>query len=532
MGAFRRHYSGVLRPVVARTGVSYDIERSVTVTVRAMVLALPLSCASAIVLGLLVDPALLLVAAAPGAVYAAPGAALRLRVAERRARAEEEAAYFLCYVNIMQTVGHDLYHAFAMLRGGIFRSMERDSREIVKRVRVLGVTRAESLSRYADGHPYGKFREFVDGYLAKTASVGGVPEYTAAKAGFFFGEYTGAWRRYERSAQEIFSGIMMVSIILPMMIMLSAMIGTAGSLGTLMAAGTMISPLISVLMIAALNSAQPATGATLPLPAAAPAAGVLAGAVLYAAGAGAGMALAAALLAASAANAALTWRAARRAASVDAALPEFARDITEMSRTGSNVRSILTEQARRGAYRGHFGSVVSRMAADLRVGVPLEDAVSRTGEASSRFRFLMFLLERTYSTGGGSPAIFSMISEFIGGVHQAQEQVRRSLAPLCAIVYASPLLILGIAHAMSGMMSGGAGAAPGVAFSGGADLGDPSLLGGLELMAASVALPMGFVAAKVSSYTVRNTVPPAITSACTILSMWLAPALVDSLGVF
>ena len=534
---FRRHTSKTLRPVVLKTGVSYDVESAVTLTTRLMILALPASVAAALVMGLLVDPLFLAILVAPLVIYMAPNVTLRLRIMERKTKAEEEAAYFLCYVNIMQTVGHDLYHAFEDVGGsGIFPAMEKDSMEIVKRVRMLGITKSESLSQYATNHPFIKFRDFVDGYLAKIASVGGVPQYTAAKAEFFFKEYQGAWKRYEKSAQEIFSGIMMISIILPMMILLSAMIGTGESLGNLMTIGTVISPLISMAMITMLNGTQPATGTPLPIPIIGPIAGAGVGFMMFLAGVGAGTTIGAAFLVMAITNTAFTRGKVRRIATIDRMLPEFMRDVTEMSKTGSNINHIITEQSRRNAYKKQFNDILAKMAADLRMGLRLKDAITNANVSSINFRFLMFLLERTYMTGGGSTGIFSSITEFIAGVHQTREMVKKSLSSLTIIVYMSPFLIIGIAHAMIGMMSGslGSGAgAPGVMFTGGLNIAEnDAFLTGLELMAATTAIPMGFVAAKVSSFTVRDMIPVAVVSMMTILAIEFVPTLIEILDIF
>ena len=534
---FRRHSSKSLRPVVLKTGVSYDVEHAVTLMTRLMVLVLPISAIAAVILGIFVSPFMLAILAAPLVIYLAPNVTLRLRIMERKTKTEEEVAYFLCYVNIMQTVGHDLYHAFEDLGGvGIFPSMEKDSKEIIKRVRMLGITKSESLVTYADNHPFDKFRDFIDGYLAKIASVGGVPQYTEAKAQFFFQEYQGAWKRYEKSAQEIFSGIMMISIILPMMIMLSAMIGTGDSLGNLMTIGTVISPLISMAMITMLNGTQPSTGITLPLPIVGPIGGAFIGVMLILAGIGPGTTLAVTFLVMAVINTVFTRTRIRRMAIIDRMLPEFMRDVTEMSKTGSNINQIITQQSSRKAYKKSFNDILAKMAADLRMGLPLKEAVANAKVKSMNFKFLMFLLERTYMTGGGSTGIFSTITEFIAGVHQTKEMVRKSLSSLTMIVYISPFLIIGIAHAMIGMMSGGLGSgasAPGVMFTGGLTIADnDAFLTGLELMAATTAIPMGFVAAKVSSFTIRDMVPLAITSMMTILAIEFVETIIDVLGIF
>ena len=536
---FRRHSAESLKPVVLKTGVSYDVEHAVTLTTRLMVLVLPISVIAAAILGIFVSPFLLAILAAPLAIYLAPNVTLRLKIMERKTKTEEEVAYFLCYVNIMQAVGHDLYHAFENLGGvGIFPSMEKDSREIIKRVRMLGITKSESLVTYADNHPFEKFRDFIDGYLAKIAAVGGVPQYTEAKAKLFFQEYQGAWKRYEKSAQEVFSSIMIISIVLPLMIMLTAMIGTKETTGNLMAIGTVISPVISMAMVTMLNGTQPSTGTYLPMPIVGPIGGAFIGVMLLLSGVGAGTTLAVSFLVMAVVNIAFTRTKIRSIAIIDRMLPEFMRDVTEMSKTGANINQIITQQSSRNAYKKQFNDILAKMAADLRMGLPLKEAVANAKVRSMNFRFLMFILERTYMTGGGSTGIFSTITEFVAGIHQTKEMVRKSLSSLTMMVYISPFLIMGIAHIMVGMMSSGLGdagdtAVPGAMLTISLGLADnDKFLTGIELMAAMTAIPMGFVAAKISSFTIRNMMPVAITSMMTILAIEFTETLIGVIGIF
>ena len=533
----RRRNADMLTGVVRRTGESYDIERTASLTLRAVIIVAPATMVAGFVLALLYDPLFLVVIIAPLIVYMAPNVSLRLKVQERKSRTEEEVAYFLCYVNIMQTVGHDLYYVFSNLHSEIFPAMTNDAKALVKRVRVLGMTKSEALAEYARTHPFGKFGQFVEGYLAKVTSVGGTPEYTGDKARYFFEEYKGAWQRYEKSAQEMFSGIIMVAIILPMMIMLTAVIGTAETVGMLMVLGTAISPLISIAMVSMLNSSQPATGTPLPLPLVGVVIGALAGIVVFVAGMGPALSIGAACLTGAMANIVTTKRQVGTIRTIEKMLPEFMRDVTEMSKTGSNINRIISEQARKGAYKKAFNDILSKMAADIRIGLPLSDAIENARVRSMNFKFVMFLLEKTYRTGGGTTVIFSAITEFISSVFQTKEHVTKSLTSLTMIVYLAPFLVLGIAHGLLGIMSGseiaGVDLPESIAFSGAGKLAsDEGFFRSMELMTAMMSIPMGLVAAKVSSYTVRDMMPLAIASASTIIAIQTIPFLIDKVGLF
>lgn len=532
----RKASADSLVSLIRAAGTSYDIEGVSTRAARLSVALVPISLAAAVALAALHGPLFLALAAAPAVAYVSPNVSLRLATLERRSRTEEEAAYFLCYVNIMQEVGWDLYASFKSILGErIFAGMERDAKEIVKRVEMLGLTKAASLSEYAEHHPSQSLKQFVDGYLAKLESVGDVPWYTREKVRYFFSEYRNAWTRYARSAQEIMSGVMMVTIILPMMVMMAAMIGTAEIAGTMLMAVTFLSPFVSIVVVVLLNSGQPMTGIVLPFHAAGPAAFAASLAALAAAGAPGGTVIAAAAMVGGLANAVAMRGRIGDEANVERTLPEFLRDITELSKTGSNITEIVTRQARRKAYGGKFGGILRHVTAEMRTGAPFGDAIRGIGHGSVTLRFVFFLLEKTHRTGSGTAQVYAIMTEFIGDVLQIRSHVKRSLSSMAAIVYVSPFLLLGTVHLMLGVMAADTPAEGGltldVPFSGSlSSLADERYVERFEVLAAAVCIPMGLVASKITGHTVKNTVPLAIVGASTVLAIEIIPIAVSAFG--
>ena len=544
----RERNERTLGRLIPHTGVNFDAERHATRSTRIAVALFIPGLAAAVALSVLVHPAFLAGAVAPAGIYMAPYFQLKLMISERRTLIEEEMAYFLCYVNIMQTIGQGLYHSFDQIRGTkIFPGMERDATEVVKRVKLIGVTQNDSLAEYGQHHPSELFRNFVAGYLAKIKSVGDVPSYTKEKAKFFFNEYIGAWHRYEKSATEIFSAVMMISIIMPMMIMFSSMIGTPETASMLLMAGTALSPFISVAMVFMLNKTQPVTGNKLPFAPLSPLVGFGVGVGVAAAGVDPATVIASAFLAGALYNRIIIGERLRSVRTVDSMLPEFLRDVTEMSKAGENISQITIKQSARGAYRGEFGRMLSRIAAAMSMGEPFDRAVSLIRHTSVQVRFIFFLLGRTYSSGAADPDVFNSITEFATRVHQTKDGVTRSLRSLSMIVYASPFLMLGIAHMMIAMFAGGGGADDGT---GGAAMSDAamqmsqadipflssfgsldeSFVEGIAVMAALSCIPIGAVAAKITSYTVKDTMPVAIVSVMVILAVHVLPIFVGMFG--
>lgn len=529
----RRASRSMLERAVHGTGRSHDIPRESLAYTRASLAAVPICAAAGIYPALFHDMMIMLVACGiPPAIYLAPYVRMLAQARERAISTGSEAAFFLSYVHVMQTVGVGLYRSMEMLArsGNAFPAMRRDAVLVCRRV-ATGGTRNDSLAHYSRYHPVPIIRDFVAGYVAKQSSLGDIPGYTAEKARQAFAEYESSWKRYEKGAQEIFGGAMMFAVVLPMMIMLAAMLATAQTVHTLLLAGTILSPAVSCALLAVLGRAQPAAGGP---PGPWPPAfllGVAVGAASHVMGLEPGMAVSLTALAFAVSNAAATRRGLRRVRAADHLLPEFLRDMAEMSRAGRSVSGMMQDLARR--YPGPFGEDLARVVGRMRSGEPLDRALAAARFPTPEARRAAFLLGVTYRTGGGTPAILDTMAEFSGRVLHIKRSVTKSLAPLCGIVYATPFITLGMAHMMLGMFAGGAAAdAPGgdMPFSPISGPAAELYLEGMGTMAAAMSVPMGAVAAKMSSCTVRDTIPLAITSLCCVVALALVPWVVAGHG--
>lgn len=512
---------------IHRSGRTMDTERAATVSTRlALTLAAP--CVTLAYVGATHHYIWAAAAAAPCIVYAAPHIQIWLWTRRRAASCGREAAFFLAYVHIVQTAGGGLYRAFEMLeRAAAFPAMGREAR-IVRRRAAAGDSRNGALLHYSKHHPVPILRDFVAGYVAKQSAVGDVPSYTAEKARQAFVSYEAAWSRYERSAQEMFGGIMMFAIVLPMMIMLSAMLGTPQTVHTLLSAGALISPIVSLVMVLALGGAQPPAGGTPPVWRMSPIPGCCAGIILYMAGAEPAVSVSAAALAFAVSNSIMTAPALRTMVSCERMLPEFLRDMTEMSRTGASVPRMIRRQAARAPYEAPFNHIIRAAAGRMARGMNLAESLE--GAPAPGARFVMFIIGVIHRTGGGTPAILDMVAEFAGRVIQAKESAAKSLAPLCYIVYATPFITLGMAHVMLGIFAGSAAAsAPeaGLPFSPISGDAAESYTRGMGMVAASMSIPMGMVAAKISSHTIRDTRPLCIVSASSLAALTLLPHIME-----
>lgn len=514
-----------------RGGHPMDTERAAVARTR-LALTASVPCAAAAVLGHPHHIAWAAAAAVPAVIYAAPHIAVYGSVRRRAAACGREAAFFLVYVHIVQTAGGGLYRALEMLEraAGAFPAM-RGEAAAVRRMVMAGATRNGALLRYSRSHPVHVIGDFVAGYVTKQSTIGDVPAYTAEKAREAFAGYEAAWGRYEKSVQEIFGGIMMFAVILPMMIMLSAMLGTPQTVHTLLLSGTLLSPLVSVAMVAVLGQAQPPSGGAPRMWAPAAAPGGAAGLLAHAWGAEPGVAISMAALAFAASNSIAAIRSTRAAGSCERMLPEFLRDITEISRTGTGMPRMVRRLAASNPYEAPFARMLNRAAGRMRRGATLSDALDGIFPTFDA-RVAAFLLGVIHRTGGGTPAMLERVAGFAARVRRAKHSVSKSLAPLCGIVYATPFITLGMAHVMLGMFAGGAAdSAPAeqLPFSPMTGAAVESYMRGMGLMATAMSIPMGVVAAKISAHTIRDTRPLCVVSCTNLAALLFLPAALEAM---
>lgn len=514
--------------VVYRSGHAHDIERDAVVYTRASALLL-IPCVMAGVMGSMHYPFLLGIAALPTVTYVMPTIRLHIQGRQRQESVSQEMPFFLVYVHLMQTVGAGLYRALEMIPEKTFPAICVDVAQIRRRV-LTGSTIHDALSHYARYHPVGIMADFVRGYVAKQQALGDVPSYTAQKAQQSFAEYETAWKRYEKNAQELLGGIMMFAIVLPMMVMLSAMLGTSDTISNLLVAGTLMSPAISGMMLVVIHQMQPAGGDSLPVWPVSPGIGAGVGVMLWIMGQEMAIVVSAACGAAAFAAAIRGWGYRARVRADGRMIPEFLRDITEISRTGMSVSQAISRQAASASYDAPFADIIRRISGMMRSGMTLGEALERTPYVTAHTRFVMFLIGVIYRTGGGGPALLHTVSEFADRIYRTKESVSKSLMPLCGIVYAAPFVTLAMAHLMLAMMAGDADIAQGdIPFSPLSHEAIPQYKAGLNLMAAAMAIPMGMVAAKIVSHTIHDTIPVGIASVSSMAAIVGVPVIWEAI---
>ncbi|MDG6986051.1 MAG: type II secretion system F family protein [Nitrososphaerota archaeon] len=488
--------------------------RSVSGGVKGAVVAVPVA-----VLGAAYSPWALLLLLAPAVLFFLPEVKLRDEVAARQEGVERELPFFSVLVGVLGGAGVPLYTVLTDMAGSeVFPSLRKEAALVKRDVGIFGMNPNESFERIAANHPSKRFSGFLLGYTSKARSGGDVPAYLSAESGTFLRELEDSWIRYVARVGIV--GSMMVTVfgVVPLLLMVVGVFSPGFSVFGLAAFTGVGVPLFTLALLYMTSRMQPAgevpprgrapRALALALPGAA--AGVLLGQA-WAAAAGSLFAFFVVY------GVSIRGQLAETRA-MDEGVSRFLRDMLEYKRQDYDLARATIAIEAQGGYDPRFGRVLAKIATRLKAGVPLDEVKF---EGRSRVGKLAFLLLGEMSrSGGGTVDTMFQVSNFADRMIQMRKNAAAEMKPYLVLSYISPLLLaFGVAF-VSGVLDTLRQARP--AFEGvhlaGLQVGavPPGLTEISELLIVVSAASLGLIGAKITDFTVKNTVRAAVNVALAV----------------
>ena len=539
----RERYAAYLR--VYGGGIPYDYDAHAR---KAVHLALTLS---PLVAAPIADVRLFMLALCP-IVMIYPLMQLSSRVKQRKIQIEEEMSFFLAYLTTMQGVGYTLYTALESVRDApdVFAQLAQDAAIVTQKV-VLGIPHMDALREYAKNHPVQQFKDFLHGYISKHETVGPVPSYTETKAEQFFELYQQTWIRYKEAALMLCTMAVICAVMIPIMMVMMIFISTPATTNMILTMGPILGPVLCVMMLFMVQSSQPSTGVKLKpwLPGiGVGAAAVVAVHILWVTyivpGGGIwdtepGITISIGFLAGAISNYVMVRQQIGGASNVDRGLPEFLEDVYEQTLAGSDISTILRQQTRSRLYSGLFGRLLNGIVSKLEMGSTMQDACVEARKHSRYLSFVLLIIIRLQEIGGtaNTPSILRQMTHFMSSILITKMDVTKSLRMGAMMIYASPLMLVGIMNAMFAIFADSGTATntlstvlpPGMMEGFGPPDPDAAYRERLGLIAALLTCPMGLVAAKITRFTSVDTMPVIIVAVVNILAIMTIPILIEAL---
>jgi len=485
----------------------------------------------AVVVGaIFVSPLFLSLAALPLMLIIAPEIRLRDRVAQRKEGVEGELPFFSVFASVLGSAGVPLYLAFRTLADSdVFAYMKREAMLVKRDVEIFGMNPNDALERIASNHPSGKFGDFLLGYTSKARSGGDVSAYLSNEGGSLLKDLEGEWVRYASRVGVVGSMMITVFGIVPLMLMVVGVFSPGASVTGLFYFTGIGVPLFTCGLLFMAGRMQPLHEA---LPH-----GKLARSSALAV-LGVAVELFTGLLWLSVAASLLLfftsyWSSVRgeleEARQEEGGLGRFLKDLLEYKRQEYDLAKAVVAIQTTAKYNLRFDEVLSKVANQLRAGVPLDQVKFFTRSRMVRLAFL--LLGEMSRSGGGTVDTVYQISSFADKMGEMRRNTESEMKPYLYLSYVSPLLLaFGVTFVGSVLSSIGNRAGSGLTalHIAGTQVGtaSPALSGVSDLLIVVSAASLGLIGAKLTDFTVRNTLKPSVN----ILLAVAAIAVMTSLG--
>ncbi len=363
---------------------------------------------------------------------------------ERKRLVERDLPFFAIYASVLQSAGLYLDQALRRLIGNrILPGMEREGRIVEKEIR-LGKDPLEAITELARHHPSRRFRDFIFGYTAVVRSGWDAMLYLTTRIKDYVNEIKFNWRVYSERAGSIGEMLIILFFMTTVLFILIAVVLPYGGIGDMMMFfNFLVIPIITVLMISVIDSMIPqpkikdyytvniyfVIGAFL-------ISIIILSALNIPSIYLGGVSFIAILLALGIDY----YRQAKEIRDIEAALPEFLRDITEYRKIGFPlVRAFFMIKESGRTYNKTFDKLVNVVIAQLRAGIRLNRVKVPTRSWLGRFVF--WLLGEIEDTGGGTPAILEEFTGLITDMLDSRENAKRQLRLYLALAYVTPVFL-------------------------------------------------------------------------------------------
>ncbi len=498
---------------------------SVRETILGEVVAAPL----AFVFAVLVSPFFALAAGAPLVFLAVPELVLSDRVARRKEGAERELPFFSMFASVLGGAGVSLYSALqGVSQSDVFPCMALEARLVRRNVEIFGMNPNEAFEKLASDHPSGRFAAFLAGYTSKSRSGGDVAAYLTSEGGAYLRSLEAEWARYVSRVGIVGSLMITVFGVVPLLLMVVGIFSPAFSVTGLIIFTVVGVPLFTVGLLYLTGRMQPVRGEKTGGKAVRSVAVALPGAAVGFLSGQAWAGVAGFMLIVFTCYGLTARGKLAENTAVERGLSRFLRDLLEYKRQDYDLARAVVAIESSTRYNGRFDRVLSKVAARLRAGIPLDEVKVECGSRLGRLTFL--LLGEMSRSGGGSVETVYQVSSFAERMTEMRQNAASEMKPYLVLSYASPLLLaFGITFVGGVLTSVGArvGAGLGSLHAGGVGLSalPPALSQVSDILIVVSAAALGLIGAKLTDFTARNTLKASLNVALAVGAVSLMAAL-------
>lgn len=483
----------------------------------------------AVAFTLLVGVPLFLTVFIPALFYIYPEMKLRDEINQRKEGVAKELSLFLILVTVLGSAGMSLYDIFTgIIDTMIFAAIRKEALLIKRDVTVFGMNPNESFERLASYHPMKKFSSFLYGYTAKVRSGGDIPTYLMGESSSILRELEERWARYVSQVGIIGSMMLTVFGIIPFLLLILGVFSPSGSIIGLTSYIVIGIPVFTILLVFMAGRMQPmgeepimgAPKKSLLLSLPGLGIGLLTGELWL------GIASMFFLFFTIYGYSVMKQR--REINEIDEALPEFMKDVIEFKRQEYDLNRAIIQIATHNRYTPFFDRILSRMATQLKMGTPLDEVTVDPRTRLGRMTF--FVLGKMIRSGGGTVDTVYQITSYITKVIEMKKSTLAEMRPYIILSYSFPVLLaLGVALIRGILTTFSTRIQPGLSvihlstISIGALPPQLSQISNIMIVVSAAAL--GIIGAKITDFTVKNTLKASVNIFIAIITIYTLSAI-------
>jgi hypothetical protein len=215
---------------------------------------------------------------------------------------------------------------------------------------------------------------------------------------------------------------------------------------------------------------------------------------------------------------------------IDEALPGFTKDVLEFKRQEYDMAKSLMTIAIRNRYNRSFDRLMAQVATQLKAGTPLDELTVDTKTKLAKMVF--YVLGQMSRSGGGTVETVYQLSAYTTKVAEMRRNTRAEMRPYLLLAYASPVLLaFGVTFTQGLLQSFGSRAHAGLSalhMAGIQASTMPQVMAeASNLLIVVSAVALGMIGAKMTDFTVRNTLRASVNVVIAVI----ATHLLSSLGL-
>lgn len=366
-----------------------------------------------------------------------------LLIRDRREGLKKELPYFLLYASVLQNAGISMYTSLTrLIKSNVFKYLKREAMVFLRDVRFLGKDPLTALDNLAKNSPLREFQDIIYGYTSLVKSGGDVAKYLEEKTKDMLKELKFKWKIYAERSTDIGELIASMFLMLTLLILIGSIILPSDTELIIVTLNFLIIPIIAIVSLIIIDSLLPEVlefkKKHLKYPLIAALLSIPTAYFTYNTFNSISLVILVILLFITSINGISYYREKKIARSIENALPEFLRDLTEYRKMGFTPAQAIIRISCTKKYNKHFDILLNNMSSHVRMGLKL-NKLPKT--CSWLFNYVVFILNEIEESGGGSPVVLEELTHFVNEIRYIKAEARRSLFIYELIAYLTPILL-------------------------------------------------------------------------------------------